>query len=282
MSKMFTAVAIGQLVERGQLSFDDPLSKFVPQFPNEEAANKIQIKHLLSHSAGLGMWWGPRYQDSAKNFRTIDEMLAWAAEDEKATQFEPGSQFKYSNTGFVVLGKVIEVVTGQSYHNYVREHIFKPAGMDDTDCCAREIAGAQFATGYARTFDERGTPLYRSNAAMLGTRGGPHGGGYSTAANLLKFSDALRSGKLLKPDTVAVLLSAKPELGATEYGYGFDLSEARGTAGHGGGSQGISNNFEMFLDSGWTAVVLSNYTMPGIEASAPVVQKIRELVRDAR
>jgi CubicO group peptidase (beta-lactamase class C family) len=282
MSKMFTAVAIGQLVERGQLSFDDSLSKFIPQFPNEEAAKKIQIKHLLSHSAGLGMWWGPRYQESAKDFRSVDEMLAWAAEDEKATQFEPGSQFKYSNTGFVVLGKVIEIVTGQSYYDYVREHIFKPAGMDDTDSFARDAARAKLATGYARTFDEGGAPSFRSNTAMLGARGGPHGGGYSTATNLLKFSDALRSGKLLKRENVAILLSAKPELGATEYGYGFDVDETRGTAGHGGGSHGISNNFEMFLDSGWTAIVLSNYTMPGIEASAPVVQKIQELVGDAR
>ena len=105
MNKMFTAVAIAQLVEKGKLSFDDPLAKFVPDFPNTDAAKKIQIKHLLSHTAGLGGYFSPRYQKLARDqIRTVDDMMKLAREDEKDIKFEPGSKWQYSNTGMMVLG----------------------------------------------------------------------------------------------------------------------------------------------------------------------------------
>jgi CubicO group peptidase (beta-lactamase class C family) len=280
MGKMFTAVAIAQLVERDLLSFDDPLSKFLPRFPNEEASKKILVKHLLSHTAGLGMWWGPRWeQRSMKDtFATVDSMVAWAAQDETTTQFEPGTSYRYSNTGFVVLGKIIEQATGQSYYQYVQDHIFTPAGMTSTGYYESDSTTRKLATGYAKVFDAQGQATFLSNSrSRAGLRGGPAGGAYSTAGDMLKFGQALRAGKLLKPDNVAVLLSAKMDLGARNYGYGFDVSETRGSAGHGGGSTGISDNFEMFVRSGWCAVVMSNYTFSGFEASTPVVEKIRDL-----
>jgi CubicO group peptidase (beta-lactamase class C family) len=282
MSKMFTAVAIAQLVERRLLSYDDPLSKFLSSFPDAESAKKIRIKHLLSHSAGLGMWWGPRYQQSAKDsFRTVDDMIKWASEDEKQIQFEPGTRFQYSNTGFVALGKVIEEATGESYYEYLRNNIFEPADMQNTGSYELDRINPNLAVGYAKTFDERGTPTFQNNLYTRPVRGGPHGGGYSTVSDLLKFSHALRSGKLLKSQNVDVLLSSKPEFGAQQYGYGFDVNEERGTAGHAGGGMGQSNNLDMFLRSGWTAIVLSNYTgSGGFEVSAPVVEKTRQLVRD--
>jgi CubicO group peptidase (beta-lactamase class C family) len=279
MNKMFTAVAIAQLVERGQLSYDDPLSKFLADFPDAQSAKKIQIKHLLSHTAGLGMWWGPRYRQAAKDsFRTVDEMLAWASEDEKSTQFEPGTQFRYSNTGFIVLGKVIEKITGQSYYDYIRQNIYTPAGMDNTDSYELDAVTPRIAMGYEKTFDERGKATFRNNLYVTPVRGGPAGGGYSTVEDLLKFAEALRSGGLLKPENVQLLFSAKPALGASRYGYGFDVDEALGIVGHGGGGMGTSDNLDMFLHSGWTAIVLSNYTEVSGEVCEPVVTRIRELV----
>jgi CubicO group peptidase (beta-lactamase class C family) len=109
-------------------------------------------------------------------------------------------------------------------------------------------------------------------------RGGPAGGGFSTALDLFKFSRALHSGKLLPRDVVGLLTSPKSEFGADRYGFGFDVSPERHSVGHAGGSMGVSNNVEMFLDSGWTAIVLANYTSPSFEVSSPVVKKIRELV----
>jgi hypothetical protein len=136
------------------------------------------------------------------------------------------------------------------------------------------------ALRYQKSFDAQGKPVFRSNFTPRGSRGGPHGGGYSTATDLVKFERALRLGKLLKPEDVQILLSAKPELGATQYGYGFDVNESRGIVGHGGGSAGISDNLDIFVRSEWTAVVLSNYTEATFEVCEPVVEKIRELVAE--
>jgi CubicO group peptidase (beta-lactamase class C family) len=132
MHKMFTAVAIAQLVERGQLSYEDPLAKFLPDFPDAESAKKIKIKNLLSHTSGLSMWWTPRSPQPTKSPTTIDEIIATISPDEKL-QFEPGTYYQYSNTGFLVLGKVIEKVTGMTYYEYVRDNIYKPGGMENTD-----------------------------------------------------------------------------------------------------------------------------------------------------
>jgi CubicO group peptidase (beta-lactamase class C family) len=281
MGKMFTAVAIAQLVERGKLSYEDRLAKFLPEFPNAESAQKILIKHLLSHSAGLGMWWGPRFSSSAKDqFRTVDDLVAWAATDEKAAAFEPGAKFQYSNTGYVLLGKVIEAVSGQSYSQYIRDNVFKPAGMTESVLSEREPINQHLAVGYQKSFDMDGQVLFRSNThlQMSPMRGGPAGGDFSTALDLFKFSLALRAGKLLTRDSVALLTSPKTEFGSDRYGFGFDVSTQRHSAGHGGGSMGVSNNIEIFLDSGWTAIVLANYTVLGYEVSAPVVKKMRDLV----
>ncbi len=108
-------------------------------------------------------------------------------------------------------------------------------------------------------------------------RGGPHGGGYSTVEDLLKFALALRSNKLVKEENVKLLLGAKPELNSPHYGYGFQIDSELSIAGHGGGFLGISSNLDMFLGTGWTAVVMSNYSY----ASEPVVQKMRELLLSA-
>lgn len=283
MGKMFTAVAIVQLQERGLLSYDDPLSKFVPDFPNQEASKKILIKHLLSHTAGLGMWWGPRWPErTAKDtFSTVDSLLEWAKRDETTLLFEPGTRYAYSNTGYVVLGKVIEQVTGQTYHDYVKHNIFEPAGMTNTGHYDPQVAGQRLTVGYHKTFDEQGEAVFRNHAGFP-TRGGPHGGANSTASDMLRFGHALRSGQLLRAENVTILLTPKREFGAEKYGYGFDVNDADKIAGHAGGTFGVSNNFDMFIGSGWSAIVMSNYTMFGYEPSAPVVAKVRELVRNAR
>src|SRR5262249_55537043 len=133
MNKMFTSVAIAQLVERGKLSFDDPLSKFLPDFPSKEAAEKIKIKHLLSHTAGLGSYFNNKFMESSRaRFRTVNDFMELAKEEK--LQFEPGSKWSYSNTGMLVLGAVIEKATGQNYYDYIRENIYKPAGMINSDC----------------------------------------------------------------------------------------------------------------------------------------------------
>ena len=276
MNKMFTAVAIAQLVEKGKLSFDDPLSKFIPDFPDAESAKKIQVKHLLSHTAGLGPYFTKRYQDMSRNkLRTVDDMMALAKQDEKLL-FEPGSKWQYSNTGMLVLGKIIEIVSGQSYFDYVRENIYKPAGMINTDAYELDKVIPNIAVGYHKTFTDNGI-VWSNNVFQHVMRGGPQGGGYSTVDDLLRFDQALRGGKLVSPAMVKVLTTPKPELNSPNYGYGFAVNAQTGTVGHSGGFMGIHSNLNMFFDSGWTAIVMSNYSMAGV----PVIEKMDGLVKQS-
>jgi CubicO group peptidase (beta-lactamase class C family) len=133
MNKMFTSVAIAQLVEQGKMSFDDALSSFLPNFPDESSAKKIRIKHLLTHTSGLGNYFTEEFFNASRaRFRTVDDMMKLVKDD--SIQFQPGTRWAYSNTGMLVLGKVIEKVTGESYFDYVRKNIYEPAGMINTDC----------------------------------------------------------------------------------------------------------------------------------------------------
>lgn len=274
MNKMFTGVAIAQLVEKGKISYDDPLSKFIPDFPNAEAAKKIQIKHLLTHTAGLGGYFSERFQRLARDqVRTVDDMMKLAREDEKDIAFEPGSRWRYSNTGMMVLGKVIEIASGQSYFDYVRDNTHKPAGMTNTDCYELDKVNSNLAVGYDKRFTDSGIE-WSNNVFMHVMRGGPQGGGYSTVEDLLKFDQALRSGKLVKAETLKLLTTPKPELNSPEYGYGFGVEPERNVAGHSGGFPGIASNLDMFLGSGWTAIVMSNYS----RGSGPVSTKMSELI----
>jgi CubicO group peptidase (beta-lactamase class C family) len=271
MNKMFTAVAIAQLVERGKLSFDDPLSKFLPDFPDKESAEKIKIKQILTHTAGLGGYFSQKFQEASRDrFRTVDDMMKLAKEEK--ILFEPGSRWQYSNTGFLVLGAVIEKVSGQSYYDFVWENIYKPAGMINSDCYELDRVNTNLAVGYEKEYTDKGIE-FRNNIFMHVLRGGPQGGGYSTVEDLLKFDVALRSGKLLGKDYVKLLLSPKPELKSPDYGYGFQIDNENQIAGHGGGFPGINSNLDMFLSNGFTAVVMSNYG----RGASPVSDKIREL-----
>jgi CubicO group peptidase (beta-lactamase class C family) len=276
MNKMFTGVAIAQLVERGKLSFDDPLSKFLPDFPNKEAAEKILIKHLLTHTSGLGSYFNQKFMESSRaRFRSVSDMMQLAKDDKPA--FEPGTRWQYSNTGFLVLGAVIEKVTGQSYFDYVRENITRPAGMINTDCYELDRVNANLAVGYQKEFTDSGV-TFRNNIFEHVIRGGPAGGGYSTVEDLLRFDMALRGAKLVGPEYVKLLLSPKPELNSPRYGYGFGIDTENNIAGHSGGFPGISSNLAMFLGDGYTAVVMSNYG----GGSQRVSSKMEDLVLSTR
>jgi CubicO group peptidase (beta-lactamase class C family) len=272
MNKMFTGVAVAKLVAQGKVSFDDPLSKFLPDFWPADLAKKIKIKHLLSHTSGLGSYFNKTFFDAARErFRTVDDMMTLVNGETLA--FEPGTRWQYSNTGMLVLGKVIEVASGQSYFDYVQKHVYQPAGMINSDSYQLDHVIPNLAVGYDKKFTANGTQ-YTNNLFRHVIRGGPAGGGYSTVDDLLSFSVALRGNKLVDAKLVEQLLSTKPGLNSTRYGYGFAIDRGNKIAGHSGGFVGISANLDMFLDNEFTVVVMSNY---GRIASS-VADKIRELV----
>jgi CubicO group peptidase (beta-lactamase class C family) len=201
----------------------------------------------------------------------VDDFLA-LAKDEKM-QFEPGSRWAYSNTGMLVLGKIIEKVSGQNYFDYIRENIYKKAGMTSSDSYDLDSVNPNLAVGYEKDFTDQGV-VFRNNIFMHVIKGGPAGGGYSTVGDLLKFARALQSGKLVGKEYVKLLTTPKPELNSPNYGYGFIIGTNPDTYGHSGGFPGISSELVMFANSDYAAVVLSNYSF----VSQPVVTKIRGLV----
>ncbi len=276
VGKIFTGVAIAQLAEKGKLSLTDPVSKYLhADWLKPDISQKIQIQHLLTHTSGLGDYFKDLYSRSTPLvFRSLEDYKPLVAD--RTLAFEPGAQWSYSNTGFLLLGAVIEKVTGQSYFDYLREHIYRPAGMTNTDAWDKDTPIPNRATGYIKEYADK-TVQWRSNLFTRVMKGMPSGGSYSTAEELLKFDTALRSHKLLSPEYTKMVLSGKPELNSWHYGYGFFISDspAGRIAAHGGDGSGISSQFKMYLDSGYTLVILSNYGPP---AATTVEQIIHQML----
>jgi CubicO group peptidase (beta-lactamase class C family) len=275
MNKMFTAVAVAQLVQAGKMSFEDPISTWLDRnwLPRVDMT-KVKVKHLLSHTSGLGNYFNETFERTSRlQFRAVRDYKPLVREETLA--FNPGERFEYSNTGFLLLGAIVEKVSGKDYFDYVRDRIYGPAGMTGSDSYEVDYVNENLAVGYTKE-PGTGKPRWRTNLFVHVVKGGPAGGGYSTVGDLLRFGEALRSGKLVDSKMVQTLTRPKPELHSPEYGYGFMIltGPAGRIAGHGGGFAGISSNLDLFLDAGYTGVVLSNYDM----AAFPVFEKIRELV----
>jgi CubicO group peptidase (beta-lactamase class C family) len=266
MDKMFTGVAIGQLVAAGKLSFDNKLSTVLPDYPNAALASKITIDQLLTHTSGLGDALKPEMREKKKNYQAPRDFFPLFVND--PPWFEPGSGWGYSNAGYIVLGAVIEKISGQSYFDYVRDHIFLTTGMRDTGYFELDQVVPNLAVGYGRFEDDiLGVGSRRSNVVFLGYRGNSAGGGYSTAPDLLRFARALRKHRLLSPEMTEKVTAGKVAAGDDRYGYGFwqwqtNQRDVRGNSG-GGPNSGIDSNFRMFWDGSYTVIVLSNYDPPG-------------------
>jgi CubicO group peptidase (beta-lactamase class C family) len=277
MNKMFTAVAVAQLAQQGKLKLDQAVGNYLPDYPNKPVAEKVTVHQLLTHTSGLGSYWNEKYRARKDNLRKVADFLPLFADE--PLSFEPGTRFQYSNSGYIVLGLIIEKVSGQDYYDYIQQNICKPAGMLDTAFYESDQKAANLAVGYTNA-EENGVPFLgerRPNWAMLGRRGSSAGGGYSTAEDLLKFDIALRNNKLLNPVYTKLVLEGKVQRDeSTKYAYGFEEKRVRGqrVVGHGGGFPGASTQLEMYLDTGYTVVILSNVDTLGMPA---VAMKAREM-----
>lgn len=261
MNKMFTAVAVLQLVQEGLLELDAHLADVLPDYPNRAVAERITIHQLLTHTSGLGDFFDAMSERDWTRLREPADHLPLFADE--PLLFEPGERFSYSNAGFLVLGLVIEAVTGESYYDYVREHVYAPAGMTSTDCWAIDEVVPNLAIGYTRSGPDghgRDGPL-RSNVFLHRARGGPAGGGFSTVEDLLRFARALQAHVLLDEATTELLLEGKIGVDPdARYAYGFLDRALNGhrTVGHNGGAPGINGELVIFPDDGWVVAVLVN------------------------
>ena len=148
MNKMFTATAVLQLVQAGKINLTDPLGKYLPDYPNKDVATKVTIHHLLTHTGGTGDFFGPEFDKHRLELRTLQDYVKLYGE--RGLAFEPGSRWDYSNYGFLLLGLVVQKASGQDYYEYVREHIFKPAGMNSTDSLPEDQTVADRSIGYTK------------------------------------------------------------------------------------------------------------------------------------
>jgi CubicO group peptidase (beta-lactamase class C family) len=276
MNKMFTAVAIAQLAQAGRLSFNDPISKHLPDYPNKDVAAKVTIHQLLTHTSGMGMYWNDKFMAQREKLLTVAAHLPLFASD--PLLFPPGEKFQYSNSGYMVLGAIIEKVSGQDYYSYVQEHIYRPAGMTDTGFYSPGKEVPNLAVGYSKMSPD-GKPLEepQANTNTREVKGGPAGGGYSTVTDLVKFHTALRSYKLLNEEYTRLVTTGKVDtggpIGRYAYGFGDKVFEGKHIVGHNGGSPGIAANFEMYPELGYTAVILMNSDPPSM---MPVIMGIRQ------
>ena len=251
VSKPITAAAVLLLAERGKLSLDDPVSKFVPDFPN---GGRITIEEVVTHYSGLAdASSGPDYNNWARFPQTPASLVKKLAK--LPMRSEPGTQYSYSNSNYHLLALIIEKASGQSFGDFLTENIFKPLGMRDTAHHGDEKAIVDgLATGYLpKDADAFEKPPYFDWTAKTG-----NGSLYTTAGDLLKFHRALQHGTLLKPETVKA-------------SYGFDRTDRsvgmfwfrRSQNGHrsvyiGGSSPGFKAHLERFIDDDVAVIVLSN------------------------
>jgi len=256
ITKQFTAAAILQLAEKGKLTIDDPVSKHYPDAP--AAWEKITIHHLLNHTSGIPSYTGlpDFFQKQATMRRTPAEIVKLT--QDKPLEFEPGSKFAYNNTGYVLLGHIIERISGAGYDEYVRKNLLEPLGLRDSGYDWNTTVIARRASGY--TPDGKLAPYLDMSL--------PHAAGslYSNVDDLAKWADALESGKVVSKEHYAKMTTVY----RNNYGYGLTMTkiENHDVIGHGGGINGFNTSLIRAPGDNVTVAVLANQNGPAADAIA--------------
>lgn len=280
MTKMFTGIAVAQLAEQGKLSFNDAINKYLPELP-ERLTSGITIHHLLTHTSGLGSFWTDEFHNSNHAaYRTLNDYVTLIKND--TLQFKPGSKWAYSNTGYLILGLIIEKITGLSYFEYVKQNVFEKAGMNNADFYESDIPTPGIATAYTKQNRYiNDTSKFSKPIFIAPVKGSPAGGAYASVTDMFNFTSALLDYKLLNKESTKNVLAGKASYGKPEqqkkYAYGFANQIENGNLiiFHDGGANGISTELDIYPELGYSIIVLSNYDNP---ASWNVVKKIRELI----
>jgi CubicO group peptidase (beta-lactamase class C family) len=268
MGKMFTAVSIMQLAQAGKLDLTAPIGRYLADYPNADIASKVTVNHLLTHSGGTGDIFTPEY--FAKRLDVKDPQDYVALFGARPPRFAPGERQEYSNYGFMLLGRIVEVVSGESYDPYIAAHIFAPAQMTATGNQPETVVLPHRAVGYTGS-----GPRLKSAADTLPWRGTPAGGGYSTVGDLAKFADALMANRLQDAAHTKLLTTGGfpgPNGKLLRYDFGAPAGDGRRYYGHNGGAPGMNGELRVFpAEPGHaeaTIVVLANRDPPAATAVA--------------
>lgn len=243
LNKLFTATAIRQLAAQGRVHLDSTLATYWPDYPNADVARRVTLRQLMEHRAGLGgnVFGVPAGGTRMALRHNRDFVPLFAGEP---LQFEPGSRNQYCNACYVVLGQVVERVSGRDYYEYIRDNVTEPAGLTSTESYALDALPENTARGYTMGEDRAG-PLRRNDEFLPG-RASAAGGGYSTAHDLVRFLAALRAGRVP---------------GGPPAGLGVS-----------GGGPGINAAIEAGLPGGYDLVVLSNLDPPAAIRIAAILR----------
>lgn len=263
MNKMFTATAALQLIEAGKLALDDTVGKVLPDYPNKEIAAQVTIRHLLTHTGGTGDFFGPLFNTNRLTLKTHGDYVALFGA--RPPVHPPGAEFRYSNYGMVLLGAIIERVSGMSYFDFVRTSVYEKAGMRSTGSLPETDTLPNRSAGYMRRND-----AWVGNTDTLPWSGTSAGGGYSTVGDFFRFAEALQSGGLISKESLAQMIT--PNRG--QYGFGMTIrgEGPRRVFGHSGGAPGQNGELRVFPESGYTIVVLSNYDPPAASRLADYIE----------
>ena len=258
VTKQFTAAAIMILEQRGALSYDDPISRHLASLP--PWAERVTIRQLLTHTSGM-IDYEDLSPEGAKK-QVLDRDVLRLLEKEDRTYFEPGSSYRYSNTGYAFLALIVEKASGKSFATFLRDEIFQPLGMNATVAHQEGISTISHrAYGYTWTANGWTRTDQSVTSAVLGD-----GGIYSSVRDLIRWDRALQTSSLLSPETwkLAFTPVTATDDPSTRYGFGWRISDHRGhrTLWHSGESRGFRNVLIRFPDNDLTVVVLTNRNDP--------------------
>lgn len=256
ITKSFTAVAVLQLYEQGKLDLHQPIGAYLKEYPNKRISNSVTAHHLLTHTAGTPNFYVTNFLDKNKfKYKKVKDFVPLFVED--TLLFEPGTEYHYDAAGYVLLGLIIEQLSGKTYYEFLKENIFSPAQMTKTAAYEIETIVENKATGY--TLGENMSGELKKNTRYL-SFASPGGFHYSTVHDLFNFSRALMNYKLLKKETVELMIAPKVQGYNTFLGYGIDVDERYPEIilGHSGGFYGMRGEYFYFPDSGYTVTILSN------------------------
>ena len=258
MTKMFSAVAVMQLVEQGKLNLVDTVGKYLPDYPNRGVNRTVTIRQLLSHRSGVADYFDSPSYTGAKDYLQDQQDFLDIITD-FGFYYPPNSRYRYGNSGPVILGRIVEVVTGLSYYDYVSRNIFQAADMVNSDHFTKQETASNKAIGY---LDELGT----TNESTLGYIGSAAWGSYASANDLLRYTNALKMNTLMQPNTIQQLLEPILILGSgCQYGFLHTICTSNGYRYYGerpyympAAGPGWSASYFWFKERDIVIIVLSN------------------------
>lgn len=264
VTKQFTALAIMQLQEQGKLNVKDPVHTYLPDYPH---GDQITIHNLLTHTSGIpNLTEFPDFLATMGQQLTVEQNLAKFKD--KPLDFEPGSVFRYSNSGYIVLGAIIERVSKQTYEDYVSEHIFQPLGMNDSGFRDGGTTDQQYAVGYTNGLD---TPFEAPFIDMSI----PYSAGamHSTIDDLYKWDRSLYTEQLIKKISAEAMFTPFKD----QYAYGWGVvDEGRKVYFHNGGINGFAAYIKRYTMDDMTVIVLGNNDGTDINGIGDALGKMLE------